>query len=223
MQRPKHASVSKPVKKQANQPTKSHGGPGEVRIISGQWKGRKLPVLNVEGLRPTTDRVKETLFNWLGQRLDGLICLDMFSGSGAIGFEALSRGAQRVTMIELNKTAFAELKNNFSQFKDAAELGDLDLIHADAIAHSSQLLESSVDITFVDPPFSNEELFLKALNEALRVTKKESHSAVYVEHPKTVFPEKLLTEIPKYGDLWVVGRTIRAGVANGTLLVPKKI
>lgn len=196
---------------------------GKVRIVGGHWRGRHIKVTDLRGLRPTADRVRETLFNWLGQRLDGLICLDMFSGSGAIGFEALSRGAQRVTMIELNKTAFAELKNNFSQFKDAAELGDLDLIHADAIAHSSQLLENSVDITFIDPPFSNEELFLKALNEALRVTKKESHSAVYVEHPKTVFPEKLLTEIPKYGDLWVVGRTIRAGMANGTLLVPKKI
>jgi hypothetical protein len=61
------------------------------------------------------------------------------------------------------------------------------------------------------------------LTEATRVTKKENHSAIYVEHPKTVFPEKLLADIPKYGDLWMVGRTIRAGMANGTLLVPKKI
>ena len=179
--------------------------------------------MDLPGLRPTTDRIRETLFNWLGQRLDGLICLDMFAGSGAIGFEALSRGAQRVMMVELNKTAFAELKNNFSQFKDADELGRLDLVLSDTIAYSAQLLENSVDITFIDPPFSNEELFLKALTEALRVTRKEIDSAVYVEHPKTVLPEKLLTEIPKYGDLWVVGRTIRAGMANGTLLVPKKI
>jgi 16S rRNA (guanine(966)-N(2))-methyltransferase RsmD len=196
---------------------------GKVRIVGGHWRGRHIKVTDLRGLRPTADRVRETLFNWLGQRLDGLICLDMFAGSGAIGFEALSRGAQRVMMVELNKTAFAELKNNFSQFKDAAELGKLDLVLSDTIAYSTQLLENSVDITFIDPPFSNEELFLKALTEALRVTRKEIDSAVYVEHPKTVFPEKLLTEIPKYGDLWVVGRTIRAGMANGTLLVPKKI
>jgi 16S rRNA (guanine966-N2)-methyltransferase len=147
----------------------------------------------------------------------------MFSGSGAIGFEALSRGAKQVIMIELNKTAFNELKNNFAQFKDATELGHLDLVQSDAISYTAKVAEDSIDITFIDPPFSNEDLFLKALTEAARVTKKENHSAIYVEHPKTVFPEKLLAEIPKYGDLWMVGRTIRAGMANGTLLVPKKI
>ena len=196
---------------------------GKVRIVGGHWRGRHIKVTDLRGLRPTADRVRETLFNWLGQRLDGLVCLDMFSGSGAIGFEALSRGAKQVTMIELNKTAFNELKNNFVQFKDAAELGRLDLVQSDAISYSAKVAEDSIDITFIDPPFSNEDLFLKALTEATRVTKKENHSAIYVEHPKTVFPEKLLADIPKYGDLWMVGRTIRAGMANGTLLVPKKI
>ena len=196
---------------------------GKVRIVGGHWRGRHIKVTDLRGLRPTADRVRETLFNWLGQRLDGLVCLDMFSGSGAIGFEALSRGAKQVTMIELNKTAFNELKNNFVQFKDAAELGRLDLVQSDAISYSAKVAEDSIDITFIDPPFSNEDLFLKALTEATRVTKKETHSAIYVEHPKTVFPEKLLADIPKYGDLWMVGRTIRAGMANGTLLVPKKI
>jgi 16S rRNA (guanine966-N2)-methyltransferase len=196
---------------------------GKVRIVGGHWRGRHIKVTDLRGLRPTADRVRETLFNWLGQRLDGLVCLDMFSGSGAIGFEALSRGAKQVIMIELNKTAFNELKNNFAQFKDATELGHLDLVQSDAISYSAKVAEDSIDITFIDPPFSNEDLFLKALTEATRVTKKETHSAIYVEHPKTVFPEKLLADIPKYGDLWMVGRTIRAGMANGTLLVPKKI
>lgn len=196
---------------------------GKVRIVGGHWRGRHIKVTDLRGLRPTADRVRETLFNWLGQRLDGLVCLDMFSGSGAIGFEALSRGAKQVIMIELNKTAFNELKNNFAQFKDATELGHLDLVQSDAISYGSKLGENGIDITFIDPPFSDEDLFLKALTEATRVTKKETHSAIYVEHPKTVFPEKLLADIPKYGDLWMVGRTIRAGMANGTLLVPKKI
>jgi 16S rRNA (guanine(966)-N(2))-methyltransferase RsmD len=196
---------------------------GKVRIVGGHWRGRYIKVKDLMGLRPTADRVRETLFNWLGQRLNDLICLDMFSGSGAIGFEALSRGANRVLMIELNKIAYAELKNNLAQFKDASELGEVELIQADAISYCTQIPENSVDITFVDPPFSNEAIFLKALAQAARITKKEASSAIYVEHPKTVEPEKLLTEIPKYGDLWVVGRTIRAGMANGTLLVPKKI
>lgn len=196
---------------------------GKVRIVGGHWRGRHIKVTDLRGLRPTADRVRETLFNWLGQRLDGLVCFDMFSGSGAIGFEALSRGAKQVIMVELNKTAFNELKNNLAQFKDAAELGRLDLVQSDAISYGAKVADNSVDITFIDPPFSNEDLFLKALAEAARVTKKENHSAIYVEHPKTVFPEELLTEMPKYGDLWMVGRTIRAGIANGTLLVPKKI
>lgn len=196
---------------------------GKVRIIGGHWRGRLVKVTDLQGLRPTSDRVRETLFNWLGQRLDGLICLDMFSGTGALGFEALSRGAKQVTMVELNKIAFSELKNNFTQFKDASELGRVEMIQADAITYGEKLPTDSVDITFIDPPFSNEALFLSALTQAVRFTRKEIQSAIYVEHPKTVFPENLLAEIPKYGDLWMVGRTIRAGVANGTLLVPKKI
>ena len=118
---------------------------------------------------------------------------------------------------------FIELKNNFAQFKDASELGRVEMIQADAITYGEKLPTDSVDITFIDPPFSNESLFLSALTQAVRFTRKEIQSAIYVEHPKTVFPENLLAEIPKYGDLWMVGRTIRAGVANGTLLVPKKI
>jgi 16S rRNA (guanine(966)-N(2))-methyltransferase RsmD len=196
---------------------------GKVRVIGGHWRGRLVKVTDLRGLRPTSDRVRETLFNWLGQRLEGLVCLDMFAGTGVLGLEALSRGAAQVTMVELNKTAFIELKNNFAQFKDASELGRVEMIQADAITYGEKLPTDSIDITFIDPPFSNESLFLNALTQAVRFTRKEIRSAIYVEHPKTVFPENLLAEIPKYGELWMVGRTIRAGVANGTLLVPKKI
>ena len=196
---------------------------GKVRIIGGHWRGRMINVLDQSDLRPTADRVRETLFNWLGQRLDDLTCLDMFSGTGVIGFEALSRGAKLVTMVELNKAAYLKLKNNFSQFKDASELGNLVIIHGDAISYSATLPEDSVDITFIDPPFSNQSLFLSALTHAVRITNRDAASAIYIEHPKTVVPEDLLKQLPKYGDLWEIGRTIRSGMANGTLLVPKKI
>ena len=79
-----------------------------IRIIGGDWKRTPLPVLDLDGLRPTPDRVRETLFNWLGQRLDGLRCLDLFAGSGALGFEALSRGAPRVVMVESDRAIAAE-------------------------------------------------------------------------------------------------------------------
>src|ERR1700740_2287219 len=88
------------------------GKPHAIRIIGGDWKRTPLPVLDLDGLRPTPDRVRETLFNWLGQRLDGLRCLDLFAGSGRPGFEAASRGAARVVMVERSARAAAQLRSN---------------------------------------------------------------------------------------------------------------
>src|SRR6185437_11008138 len=87
----------------------ARGKPHTVRIIGGDWKRTPLQVLDLDGLRPTPDRVRETLFNWLGQRLDGTRCLDLFAGTGALGFEAASRGAARVLMIERNAKAARQL------------------------------------------------------------------------------------------------------------------
>ena len=94
---------------------------GEVRIIAGLWRGRKLPVLNAEGLRPTGDRVKETLFNWLMPYIVDSHCLDCFAGSGSLGFEALSRQAKQVTFLELDKTVANQLKKNLQTLKTTAE------------------------------------------------------------------------------------------------------
>jgi 16S rRNA G966 N2-methylase RsmD len=84
----------------------------KVRIIGGEWRGRLIDFPQAEGLRPTPDRVRETLFNWLGQTLDGKTCLDLFAGSGALGFEALSRGARRVMMVEKNPQVLKALQGN---------------------------------------------------------------------------------------------------------------
>jgi 16S rRNA (guanine966-N2)-methyltransferase len=91
--------------------------PGEVRIIGGQWKRSKLSVLSRPGLRPTPDRVRETVFNWLGQDLTGLKCIDAFAGSGALGFEAASRGAQDVLLIEQDQQLIATLQSNQTRLK----------------------------------------------------------------------------------------------------------
>jgi len=90
---------------------------GKVRIIGGAWRGRSIKVIDSPGLRPTADRTRETLFNCLGQRVDDLICFDMFAGTGALGFEALSRGAQKVTMIDASKQAHDALKENYLNIK----------------------------------------------------------------------------------------------------------
>ncbi|WFB48311.1 16S rRNA (guanine(966)-N(2))-methyltransferase RsmD [Vibrio coralliilyticus] len=121
---------------------------GFVRIISGLWRGRKLPVHDAEGLRPTTDRVKETLFNWLAQDVPQAQCLDLFAGSGGLGFEAASRQADKVTMIELNPNAFKQLEKNIA----ALNSDNLTAINSDALSFLQQA-GTPHHVVFIDPPF----------------------------------------------------------------------
>lgn len=130
-----------------------------VRIIGGQWKRTPLVVPGVPGLRPTPDRVRETLFNWLGQDLSGWHCLDAFAGSGALGFEAASRGASRVVMIESDRRVFEELcslRTRLQADQVDLRLGDaltqMDRIAADAHA-AGDPAEARFDLIFLDPPF----------------------------------------------------------------------
>jgi 16S rRNA (guanine(966)-N(2))-methyltransferase RsmD len=197
--------------------------PGKVRIIGGAWRGRVIKVIDSPGLRPTADKTRETLFNCLGQRVDDLICLDMFAGTGALGFEALSRGAQKVTMIDISKQVHDALKENYQNLAKDGSLGIAEIIKGNALINTSKQAENSIDICFIDPPFSEQGLFLDALKQAVRVTKKNVESAIYMEHPKEINPEGLLKEITEYGDFWEIRRTIRSGVAIGTLMAPKTL
>jgi 16S rRNA (guanine966-N2)-methyltransferase len=123
---------------------------GSIRIISGKWRGTKLPVTDVNGLRPTTDRNKETLFNWLMPYIKDATCLDVFAGSGGLGFEALSRYAKSVLMFELDKKAFQQLLLNLQKLQVTSEQGKV--MQGDALIHLSRLTEP-FDIVFIDPPF----------------------------------------------------------------------
>jgi 16S rRNA (guanine966-N2)-methyltransferase len=149
--------------------------PGKIRIIAGEYRGRRLEVVDRPGLRPTPDRVRETLFNWLGQRLDGLACLDLFAGSGALGFEAASRGAARVVMVENDRAGFAALE------KSLAVIGakQVQLVFADAFdfLRNSQ---DGFDVVFLDPPFGQ-----NALASALEQLpgRLAGGARVYVEAP----------------------------------------
>jgi len=126
-------------------------GRNRVRIIAGKWRSRIVRFPAAAQLRPTPDRVRETLFNWLGQRLEGLACLDLFAGSGALGFEALSRGAGRVVMVESDRAVAQGLRES------ARELGagDVEVVHAEALAWLARPGER-FDVAFVDPPFASE-------------------------------------------------------------------
>ena len=130
-----------------------------IRITGGDWRSRLIRVAEAPGLRPTPDRVRVTLFNWLGQSLAGLACLDLFAGSGILGFEAASRGAARVTLVERDQGAFAALRQN------AQLLGEerLELIRADAVKFAIAAGHRAVrqddersgryDLIFLDPPY----------------------------------------------------------------------
>lgn len=128
----------------------SPGGPGKVRIIAGRWRGRRLPVADVPGLRPTPDRVRETLFNWLAPLVEGSRCLDLFAGSGALGMEAASRGAAAVCLVERDARALAVLRSNV-ELLDAAD--SVEVIAADAIDLLRRSPPAPFDVVFLDPPY----------------------------------------------------------------------
>jgi len=120
-----------------------------VRIIAGKWRSRVLTFPSVEGLRPTGDRIRETLFNWLAPNIAGASCLDLFSGSGALCFEALSRGAGDCLALEKSPKALAALNENKTLFNTA----ELTLRRADTVAYLRNSPDKPFDIVFVDPPF----------------------------------------------------------------------
>ncbi|MBA6294289.1 16S rRNA (guanine(966)-N(2))-methyltransferase RsmD [Colwellia sp. MB3u-70] len=132
------------VKKQSEKSTPK----GHIRIIAGQHRGRKLPVLIADGLRPTTDRVKETVFNWLMPYIQDANCLDCFAGSGGLGFEAISRGASSAILVELNKSAAQQLNDN----KALLKASNIRVIQQNALnfLHSNQ---QAYSLVFIDPPF----------------------------------------------------------------------
>lgn len=123
--------------------------PGRIRIIGGTWRSRKLDVVDAAGLRPTPDRVRETLFNWLQPYIEGAVCLDLYAGSGSLGFEALSRGAAAVTMVELNPAVVKNLR----QQADRLGADQLEIVCANAESWLPTC-RHSFDIVFIDPPYA---------------------------------------------------------------------
>jgi len=120
-----------------------------VRIVGGRWRSRRLRFPDRFGLRPTPDRVRETLFNWLGQDLTGWRCLDLFAGSGALGFEAASRGAARVVLVEQDAAALAALRDN----KTMLVATEVEVVRAEALAWLTAASEC-FDLILLDPPFA---------------------------------------------------------------------
>lgn len=148
--------------------------PREVRIIGGAWKRSKLPVGLLPGLRPTPDRVRETLFNWLGTDLAGWRCLDAFAGSGALGFEAASRGAALVLLLERESRQARSLEE--SKLRLQADM--LQVVATDALSWMRRSAPEAFELVFIDPPFGS-DLLAPALAAAARLV--VPHGYIYLE------------------------------------------
>lgn len=175
-------------------------GRNRVRIIGGAWRSRLISFPARTELRPTPDRVRETLFNWLGQDLTGKTCLDLFAGSGALGLEAASRGAKRVVMVERDPGAFHALQANVAVLNAAA----VELKRADALEFL-RADDGTYDVVFLDPPFRAD--YLPQVLPAL-VPRLAAGALVHVEAPRA----------PSLPPQWEVWRKGRAGAVTHQLL-----
>lgn len=155
---------------------------GNIRIIGGRFKGKKIPVLTEATLRPTPNRVRETLFNWLMHDLPEAMCLDAFSGSGALGLEALSRGAKKVVLLEKSREIYAALKKTVASFDSQG----IEIYHEDAFDYLKQT-SLTFDIIFLDPPFQS-DLLQKCLDLLKKTSVLTPNGRVYVESEEPITP-----------------------------------
>lgn len=162
--------------------------PGRLRIVAGKWRSRLLEIADVPGLRPTSERIRETLFNWLAPGIHGARCLDLFAGTGALGLEALSRGASEVVFVEKSRRAATALRKNIASLEaDGAEL-----VRDHALRFLGERGRKPFDIVFLDPPFAADMAneLCRLLDQAGLVT---DGGQVYIEDDKSR-PEVALPE-----------------------------
>ena len=180
--------------------------PGRLRIVAGKWRGRLLPVADVAGLRPTSERVRETLFNWLAPIMEGASCLDLYAGTGALGFEALSRGATDVRFVENSKEAVDLIRANI----DVLHATGASVSHTDALRFLHSDDGDRFDLVFLDPPFADEKLeeLCRLLQQSGRLA---AGARVYLEQDRS-------QTVPVLPDGWSVIRNKTAGKVQYSLV-----
>ena len=188
--------------------------PGKLSIVGGLFKRTPLPIAAVDGLRPTPERLRETLFNWLGGDAAGLRCLDLFAGTGALGLEAASRGADFVLLNELNRSAYTQLQKSVALLKSrqGGEHLQCEVRQQDALTLLKNWQGQAFDLIFLDPPFGQEALYLQALSAISAA--KLAQAAIYLEANR----QWQSAEIASLG--WQVAKHSKVGAVHGHLLRP---
>ena len=158
---------------------KRKGSSNRIRIIGGEWRSRQLPFIEVPGLRPTPDRVRETLFNWLQGNIAGSHCLDLFAGSGAIAFEALSRYADKVVLVEKHAKVARQLVENL-ELLEAGKVSRAKVVNDDALKYLHKTADT-FDLIFLDPPY-RKNLLPEVLDVIVSTSLLKSEGLIYLEH-----------------------------------------
>ncbi len=179
--------------------------PSEVRVIAGQWRGRKIAFTEVEGLRPTSDRIRETLFNWLQEVVGQSRCLDLFAGSGALGFEAASRGAELVTLVEANREVAKQLETTSHKLSaDSCQIHNRSAI--DYLDGTTQ----KYDIVFVDPPYKA-GMWSQVAEKMVEKAILSDNAHIYLEYPSHI-------NLPVLPAQWRIVKDKKAGAVRYCLL-----
>ena len=182
---------------------------GSFRIISGEYKGRKFEFMPSLDLRPTPDRLRETLFNWLGQSIDGKTCLDLFAGTGSLGLESLSRGADKIIFVEKNSNHLDKIKEYIESLKAN---GDISVIHEDVLTWIDET-NDNFDLIFVDPPF-HKDLAEKVLSKIRTNSLLANLGNIYLEVEKEL-------DLSFLNGYWEVIKETKSGKKKYLLLKAK--
>ena len=185
-----------------------------VRIIAGYWRSRLVEIVDIPGLRPTTDRVRETVFNWLNPYIDQAKVIDLFAGTGILGLEACSRGAKEIHFIEKNAVVFKALKENLIKLQPSPPSSSVQCTQLNAIDWLKAQNEIDADIIFIDPPFDQVDLLEQSLQLIVSKIKRNNLPIIYVESSSKLDNTQFLQCI----NGWAVEKELVAGAVRANLL-----
>jgi 16S rRNA (guanine966-N2)-methyltransferase len=189
-----------------------------VRIIAGFWRSRQVDIVEASGLRPSTDRVRETVFNWLNPYLNQSKVVDLFAGTGILGMESCSRGAKETLLIEKNPVVFRALQNNLEKLKPNPPNSVITAVAMDALLWLNNQEWIDADLIFIDPPFEQPNLLEEALLLINSKTKMDTPPVIYVESSSKLDIDSILQKLA----CWKVEKQLLAGAVRASILMYRK-